>query len=91
MIEYQVEHVLGHLRRLTEGGVAWIDVRAEAQEGYNREVQAAIAGIEVWQADCHGYYRTPSGRIVTQWPFSMIEYRERTRTVDPAAFEVGLR
>ena len=32
-----------------------------------------------------------SGRIVTQWPFSMDEFRNRTAAIDPDAFEVGVR
>ncbi len=91
MIEAQVDHVLGHLRRLASGGVAWVDVRPEAMEAYNDEVQSAIAGVRVWQAACNGYYRSPSGRIVTQWPFSMIEYQRRTATLDDDAFELGPR
>ena len=89
MIEAQVDHVLAHLRRLRAEGVRWVDVRPEAMAAYNVEVQEAIAAVRVWQADCHGYYRAPSGRIVTQWPFSMLEYQERTATLDLDAFEVG--
>jgi hypothetical protein len=33
----------------------------------------------------------PSGRIVTQWPGSMSEYRARTQQPDPDAFEVVAR
>src|SRR5213075_2626812 len=29
MIEYQVEHVLAHLRRLASEGLAWVDIRPE--------------------------------------------------------------
>lgn len=91
MIEYQVEHVLGHLRRLASENVAWIDVKPEAMARYNAEIQQAIANVHVWQADCHGYYRSPNGRIVTQWPFSMTEFGERSATVDWDAFEVAAR
>jgi cation diffusion facilitator CzcD-associated flavoprotein CzcO len=89
MLELQVDHVLAHLRRLADDGIAWVDVKPEAMQRYNDEVQQAIAGVRVWQADCHGYYRSASGRIVTQWPFSMIEYERRTATLDLDAFEVG--
>jgi len=88
MLEFQVDHVLTHLRRLANDGIAWIDVKPEAMRRYNDEVQEAIAGVRVWQADCHGYYRSASGRIVTQWPFSMIEYERRTTALDLDAFEV---
>ena len=49
----------------------------------------AIAGVVVWQAGCNGYYRVPSGRIVTQWPHSMSEYRVRTQRTGTDDFEVG--
>jgi cation diffusion facilitator CzcD-associated flavoprotein CzcO len=91
MIEAQVDHVLAHLRRLANEGITWIDVTPDAMQRYNDDVQHAIAGISVWQAGCPSYYRSPSGRIVTQWPFSMTEYQHRTATIDPDAFEVGTR
>jgi len=89
MIEWQVEYSLQQIQRIANEGLAWIDVRPEVMERYNEEVQEAIAGIEVWQADCNGYYRTPSGRVVTQWPYSMSEFRERTSKVDTDGFEVA--
>ena len=91
MIESQVEHILLHLERMRDDHVAWVDVKPAVQARYNDEVQEAIAGVNVWQADCHGYYRSENGRIVTQWPYSMIEFDERTRVLDEAAFEVGMR
>lgn len=87
MIECQVEHVLLHLERLRDEALAWVDVRTEAMERYNEGVQEGIAGVRAWQADCNGYYRSPSGRVVTQWPDSMTAYRERTRQIDPDAFD----
>ena len=91
MIEYQVAHVMGLLQRLSSEQLAWLDVRADVMHTYNEEVQRAIAGVKVWQAGCNGYYRTPSGRVVTQWPYSMTEFRERSSAIDPQAFEVAAR
>lgn len=89
MIEYQVEHVLAHLHRMVDDDIRWVDVTPQAMQTYNDEVQAAIAGVVVWQAGCNGYYRSASGRVVTQWPFSMTEFQRRTADLDPAAYEVG--
>src|SRR5262249_32669073 len=74
MIEAQVDHVLAHVERLAHGEIRWADVRPDAMARYNDDIQDAIAHVRVWQADCNGYYKAPSGRIVTQWPFSMTEY-----------------
>ena len=89
MIEHQVDHVLKQLHRLVDEELAWIDVRPDAMADYNDEIQEAIGAVEVWNAGCTGYYRSPSGRIVTQWPMSMAEYGRRTSSLDPAAFDVA--
>ena len=36
---------------------------------------------------CTGYYRSPSGRVVTQWPYSMSEFERRTSVPDPELYE----
>ena len=89
MIESQVNYALRQIERISNEGLAWIDVRPESMERYNVEVQQGIAGVKVWQADCNGYYRSPSGRVVTQWPYSMSEFEERTSKPDADAYEVA--
>ena len=89
MIEAQVDYVVRHVERIARERLAWIDVRPEAMERYNDEVQRAIGRVAVWQADCHGYYRTPSGRVVTQWPYSMTEFRARTEKPDDEVYETA--
>ncbi len=88
MLEYQVDYILRQLRRLHAEGLAWVDVRAEVMEQYNHALQDEIAAVDVWQAACSGYYRAPSGRVVTQWPHNMAEYARRTVGADHHAFEV---
>ncbi|TMA22847.1 MAG: NAD(P)/FAD-dependent oxidoreductase [Deltaproteobacteria bacterium] len=91
MIESQVEYALRQIERIAHEHLAWLDVRAEPMERYNDEIQRAIAGVAVWQAGCTGYYRTPGGRVVTQWPHSMTEYRTRTQKPDADAYDTAPR
>ena len=63
--------------------------KPEPMAAYNQEVQDAIAGVPVWQESCNGYYRSPTGRIVTQWPFSMSELKERASRLDEESFEAA--
>lgn len=86
MLECQVDYVLQLMERLRREQLAWVDVRPEVAERYNEQIQLDIANVEVWGSACNGYYRSPSGRVVTQWPFTMEEYRARTLQPDPAAF-----
>ena len=91
MIECQVAHVLRQLERMDAEGLAALEVRADAMDRYNRDLQRDLDGVEVWQTGCHGYYRVPSGRIVTQWPHSMTEYAVRTSQPHPDAYETRPR
>jgi cation diffusion facilitator CzcD-associated flavoprotein CzcO len=91
MIECQVDYAVRALQRMDAEGLAWIDVRPEVMSAYNEQLQRDLDEVTVWDAGCHQYYRVASGRIVTQWPHSMYEYRDRTAAPDPAdAYEVGL-
>lgn len=89
MIEHQVGYALRQIERIRDEGLAWLDVKPEPQARYNDEVQAGIAGVEVWNADCNGYYRHPSGRVVTQWPWTMEEFRARTGKPDAESYETA--
>ncbi|MFP6639204.1 MAG: hypothetical protein VCC04_03090, partial [Myxococcota bacterium] len=91
MIESQVEYGVRQIQRIANEGLGWIDVRPEPMERYNEEVQEAIAGVKAWQANCNGYYRSPSGRVVTQWPYSMSRFQALTAEPDDQAFETATR
>ena len=89
MIEFEVEHALLHIQRMTDEGLAWVDVKPEPMAEYNERLQAAIAEVGVWQAGCTDYYRAPSGRVVTQWPHTMGELRDSLNHLELDVYEVG--
>ena len=77
---------------MDDEGIVAVDVKRDVMDEYNAALQETLAGVEVWQAGCHGYYRVPSGRIVTQWPGSMIGVpRPHRSDPDLDAFEVVAR
>jgi cation diffusion facilitator CzcD-associated flavoprotein CzcO len=88
MIECQVAYIIRQLHRMDDEGLAWIDVRPDVMHDYNEALQRDLDHVEVWQGSCHGYYRGPTGRIVTQWPHTMTEFRSRTLRPDPDAYLV---
>jgi cation diffusion facilitator CzcD-associated flavoprotein CzcO len=90
-IEFEVDHAVRQIRRLVDAGLAWIDVKPEAESEYNDRIQEDIAKIEPWQAGCSDYYRAPSGRIVTQWPHRMSDRKRVLDTEDPEAYETAPR
>lgn len=91
MAEYEVDYVVQLLSLMNDSGVDWIDVKREAMDSYNAELQEAIAGVDVWHAGCGHYYESPSGKIVTQYPYSMFHYRDSVADPDLEPFELGTR
>jgi cyclohexanone monooxygenase len=89
MIECQVEHIVAQVRRMDAEGLAWLEVRPDVMDDYNARLQVDLDGVAPWQASCSGYYRGPSGRIVTQWPHTMAEYQARTQAEARDAYAVG--
>jgi hypothetical protein len=62
-------------------GARTIEVTTDAQRRYNDEIQAAMQG-KVWLA-CTNYFQHPSGKVVTQMPYSGKTFFERTRRLIP--------
>ena len=78
--EVQTALVRRLLDVMGQRGANTIEVKREVQDAYNAEVQAAMIG-KVWLANCTNYFRHPSGKVVTQLPFSGKTFAERTRDV----------
>lgn len=87
MLELQAGYVIRCIRRLLDERLRWMDVRPSAMTAYNDQLQTDIARFTVWQADCGGYYRVPSGRIVTQFPYTMTQYAKMLSEVDAQNYE----
>jgi hypothetical protein len=87
MLECQVGYIVRHIRQMHDEGATVIEVKADVQAGYNEQLQRDLDRVEVWQRGaCHGYYRSTTGRIVTQWPHTMTTYRELTERPDLDAY-----
>ncbi len=67
-------------------GARTIEVTRDAQRRYNDEIQVAMEG-KVWLA-CTNYFRHPSGKVVTQLPYSGRTFFERTRTLVDDDYEL---
>jgi cyclohexanone monooxygenase len=87
MLESQVDYILKKITGMSQKGLKWIDVKRNAMDEYNKQVQKDIAQVEAWQTVGSKYYRVASGLIVTQCPYGMVEYREKTSVEDMDRFE----
>ncbi|MBW8486717.1 flavin-containing monooxygenase [Actinomadura parmotrematis] len=85
MLESQHRYVLGCLAAMRRAGLDWIEVRAEAQAAFDRDMQDRLHGT-VWEAGCTSWYKTENGKVTNNWPGFTFAYRNATRRPDPRDF-----
>lgn len=94
MLERQVEYIMRQIKRMDDENLAWIDLRPDVMASFNNQIQEDIGQVDVWQADCGNdfYYRSSSGRLVTQWPHSMDAFADRSmQSSDAETYEAEAR
>ena len=85
MIECQTGYLGQAAAALADGSVRRVEVRREVSDRYDHEMQERLSE-SVWTSGCASWYQTPGGRVTTNWPGQVKEYRERTETFEPADY-----
>jgi len=87
MIESQVTYILDCLRTMKRRNLRTVEVRPEAQETFNAELQQRMQST-VWTSGCSSWYLDARGRNTTLWPGFTFEFRRRTRHFDPQHYDL---
>lgn len=88
MIEAQVRYVVDALRTMARRGLAEVEVRPDAQDAFNEDLQRRMRRT-VWNAGgCASWYLDARGRNTTLWPDFTWRFRRRTRRFDAGAYEL---
>ncbi|TCO52338.1 flavin-containing monooxygenase [Actinocrispum wychmicini] len=89
MIESQMNYVIEAVKTIRGRGLASVEVRADAQELYNRMVEQAIEGT-VWDpATCTSWYVDSTGRNPSLWPMKTSKFAKSTKKFDVSAYQVA--
>ncbi|ORA10184.1 flavin-containing monooxygenase [Mycobacterium arosiense] len=86
ILEAGARLVASAVSRLARHG-GYLDVRAEAEKRYNDALSADLERT-IW-TQCYSYFRSPTGRIVTQWPYTELDYARRTWRLRPRDWTHG--
>jgi cation diffusion facilitator CzcD-associated flavoprotein CzcO len=89
MLESQARYIVRCIAALGRRGASWMEVRAAAQRDYSAAIQRRLGATVLVHPTCRSYFRTASGRVTTQWPGFMTEYRRRTRRVRLGDYSFG--
>jgi len=86
MLESQIRYVMGCLDAMRKADLESIEVRADVQDAFGKEMQERLHST-VWEAGCDSWYMTSEGKVVNNWPGFTFAYRRATRRPDPRDFQ----
>jgi 4-hydroxyacetophenone monooxygenase len=86
--ECEVRYVLACIELLLRGRHRALDVRKDVHDEFNEQVDTENRNMAWGWSDVNSWYKSDSGRIAQNWPFSLLEFWQRTLRPDPADYEL---
>ena len=87
LAECQVHYIVGLLRQLRAAGKAG-EVREDVHDRYNALIDEKLKGLAWSHPAVRTWYKNASGRIVTNQPWTLLEYWQLTREPKLAEFRL---
>jgi 4-hydroxyacetophenone monooxygenase len=86
--ECGVRYVLGCIGELLRGRHRALDVHRSVFDEFNERVDAEN-GLMAWGASAvNSWYKNEHGHVAQNWPFTLLEYWQRTRAPDLAEYDL---
>ena len=87
-LECQFSYVVDAIRRIRRG-IAEIEVTEEAMERWQREI-AERSAKTIWvTGGAHNWYLNEAGVNTNNWPGPWLEFKRRTKAIDPADYRMA--
>ena len=84
--ECEVTYVLDCLRELFEGRHNAMDCRQEVHDAYNVRIDRGNLEMAWGVSKVNSWYKNEKGRVAQNWPFTLLEFWQQTKKVDPADY-----
>ena len=86
--ECEVHYVMQCLRHILRTQARAIDCLPEVHDRYNQRIDEGNLRMAWGAATVNSWYKSESGRVAQNWPFSLLEFWQQTREVNAADYEV---
>jgi 4-hydroxyacetophenone monooxygenase len=86
--ECGVRYIVECIGMVLAQGARALDVRKDTHDAFNELVDAENRAMAWGWSGVNSWYKNQSGRVTQNWPFTLLEYWQRTLRPDPADFEV---
>jgi 4-hydroxyacetophenone monooxygenase len=91
LAEVQGRYIVSLISTMVRGGISAVDCRADLYEKYNAEVDAANSRLVYGKDGVESYYRNSDGRVVTNSPWTVLEYWRMTERPELSDYRVSYR
>ena len=81
--ECEAHYITRYIRYLLEHDIAALDVKKEVHDEYNVRLDKGNAQMAWGASSVNSWYKNADGKITQNWPFSLLEYWEQTREINP--------
>ncbi len=86
LAECQVHYILGLVQQLRGEGRRAAEVRADVHDRYNELIDAKLKQLSWSHPSVHTWYKNSAGRIITNQPWTLLEYWRLTRNPQLSEF-----
>jgi 4-hydroxyacetophenone monooxygenase len=86
--ECEVHYVMQCLRHVLDSDARAIDCRPAVHDAYNVRIDAGNKLMAWGASTVNSWYKSESGRVAQNWPFSLLEFWMQTRDVDCDDYEL---
>ncbi len=87
-LESQFNLAIDALQTLRREGLRYIDVGERTQLAWREEIARRSAGTRWLRGGCDSWYINGEGVNTNNWPGPWLEFRRRTRQIDPSDFDL---
>ena len=85
--ECEVHYVMQCLRHVLTANVRAIDCLPTVHDAYNARIDDGNRSMAWGASSVNSWYKSESGRVAQNWPFSLLEFWQQTRDIDCADYE----
>jgi 4-hydroxyacetophenone monooxygenase len=86
--ECVVRYIVSSVHLLLDQRLRAVDCRPEVADAYNLRVDEGNARMAWGASNVNSWYKNASGRVTQNWPFTLLEFWQRTCGPDPADYEL---
>jgi 4-hydroxyacetophenone monooxygenase len=86
--ECGVRYLLGCLELALRAGGGAVEVRRDVHDDFNAAVDDENARMAWGASSVNSWYKNEHGHVAQNWPFTLLEYWQRTLAPDPADYVV---